>query len=260
MSGPLKGKVAVVTGGSQGLGEGIARAFADAGAAGLVICSRSAEKGLLVADELTRGGCPTEWVYCDLTSDADCRGVIEAADTRFGRVDVLVNAAGDSSRGTLDETTVELWDRLIAINARAPFVLTQEAARLMRREGRGGAVVNVISMSAHGGQPYLMAYVASKGALAAMTKNNAHALRGDRIRVNGIMLGWMDTPNEHLVQMKRHSRPEDWLAAAEKDAPFGRLIKPADVAGLCVFLGSDAGQMMTGALIDFDQNVNGAHD
>ena len=127
--------------------------------------------------------------------------------------------------------------------------------RSLQRHG----YVNIITRSSHGGQPFLCAYATSKGALATLTKNNAHALRHDRIRVNGINIGWADTPGEHAIQA-RDGKPADWLTRAEPDQPFGRLIKPDDVSTLAVYLLSDASQMMTGALIDFDQNVMGAYD
>lgn len=255
----VRGKIVVVTGGTQGLGEGIARHLAEREAGGLVLCGRQRERGEQVARELSRAGCASEFVAADLVREADCRGVVAACERRFGRVDGLVNAAGDSSRGTLDDTSVELWDRLFAVNVRAPFVLMQECVRLMRRSGRGGSIVNVITISSHGGQPTIMAYCASKGALATLTKNVAHALRSERIRVNGINVGWMDTPAEHAVQ-RAMGRPEDWLAEAEATRPFGRLLRPADVAGLAAYLLGDESEMMTGSLVDFDQTVIGAYD
>ena len=114
-------------------------------------------------------------------------------------------------------------------------------------------------MSSHGGQPFITAYCASKGALATLTKNAAHALRGDRIRVNGINLGWADTPNEHKVQMAGGA-PADWLSSAEAAQPFGRLVKPGNIARLCLFLLGPQSGLMTGALIDYDQNVMGGYD
>ena len=152
-----------------------------------------------------------------------------------------------------------LWDLLFAVNVRAPFILTQEVVRRLKAERRPGSIVNIITRSSHGGQPFLTAYSTSKGALATLTKNNAHALRTDRIRVNGLNIGWADTPGEHAIQ-KRDGKPADWLTRAEPAQPFGRLIKPRDVALAAVYLLSDASQMMTGALIDFDQNVIGAYD
>jgi NAD(P)-dependent dehydrogenase (short-subunit alcohol dehydrogenase family) len=255
----LDGKVIVVTGSTQGLGAAVARRAAALGAAALVVCGRSRERGEAVRRELEDGGTPAVFVAADLTEVEPCREVIRAADERFGRVDGLVNAAGLSTRGTLDDTTAELWDRLFNINARAPFLLTQEAARVMRREGRGGAVVNIITMESHGGEPVLTAYASSKGALATFTRNAGYALQPDRIRVNGLNIGWTDTEGEHVVQTGE-GQPDDWLAAAAAARPFGRLLHPdTDIAPMATYLLSDAGAMITGSVIDLDQTVNGPY-
>lgn len=251
----LAGRVVLVTGGTQGIGEGIARAAAEAGAAGVALTGRDAARGQAVADSL---GVPAAFIAADLANAAATARILARAEAALGPVDALVNAAGLTDRGTILDTPVELWDRLFAVNARAPFILTQAVARRLKALGRPGAVVNVITMSSHGGQPFLTAYAASKGALATLTKNTAHALRADRIRVNGINLGWADTPGEHAIQARDGNAP-DWLARAEPAQPFGRLIRPRDVAGLAVYLLSDAAEMMTGALVDFDQNVMGAY-
>ena len=169
-----------------------------------------------------------------------------------------MNAAGLTDRGTILGTDIALWDRLFAINARAPFQLIQAVGRRLVAEGRTGTIVNVITMSSHGGQPFLTGYSASKGALAVLTKNTALGLRPHRIRVNGINLGWADTPGEHVIQQK-DGNPPDWLEKAQPSQPFGRLLRPSDVAGLATYLLSDAAAMMTGALIDFDQNIMGAY-
>jgi NAD(P)-dependent dehydrogenase (short-subunit alcohol dehydrogenase family) len=129
----------------------------------------------------------------------------------------------------------------------------------MKKRGRGGSIVNIISMSGHGGQPFLVPYSTSKGALATFTKNIAYGLRKDRIRVNGIMLGWTSTPGEDVIQ-KEEGAPSDWLEKAEARQPFGRLIRPRDVATLVTHLVSDDGEMITGSLIDLDQNIVGAYD
>ena len=255
----LTGKVIVITGGTQGIGEGVARAAAQSGAAGLLLTGRNTQRGERLAADLSRQGCPTQFSPAELGDEAQCRSVITQAEHRFGALHGLVNAAGLTDRGTLDNTSVALWDRLFAVNTRAPFILTQETARRMIREGIGGSIVNIITQSSHGGQPKLMAYSASKGALAILTRNNAHALRKHRIRVNGINIGWTDTPAEHVIQA-RDGNPPDWLTGAEAAQPFGRLIKPEDVAALVVYLLSDISVPMTGSLIDFDQNVIGAYD
>ena len=253
----LDGKILVVTGGTQGLGEAVARHAAECGAAGIVICGRNREKGATVAASISQAGCPTEYIAADLANEEDCRTVVRTCDERFGKVHGLVNAAGLSTRGTLAETTVELWDGLFAVNTRAPFLLAQETVRIMKREKIAGSIVNILSVASHCGLDELCAYSAAKGALATFTKNIAQALRFDRIRVNGVNLGWTDTPNEHVVQT-RMGRPENWLEAAERSTPFGRLIKPVDVARLCTYLLSDESGVMTGSLIDYDQKVVGA--
>jgi NAD(P)-dependent dehydrogenase (short-subunit alcohol dehydrogenase family) len=246
----------VVTGATHGLGAAIAVRAARLGAAGIVTSGRNAARGEAVRRELEGLGCDAVFVAAELEDEAACRAVIAACDERFGRLDGLVNAAGLSTRGTLDETSVELWDRLFAVNVRAPFILMQQAARLMRRSG-GGSIVNIITMASHGGEPVLTAYAASKGALATLTRNAGHQLQPDRIRVNGLNIGWTATEGEHAVQTET-GEPEDWLAAADAGAPLGRLLRPDDIAPMVTHLLSDAGAMVTGSVIDFDQTVHGA--
>jgi len=254
----LDGRVVLVTGGTSGIGEACALGAAEAGAAAVCITGRNADRGAAVVAKLRAMGARAHFVAADL-ADADAvAGIVAQAEAALGVVDGLVNAAGLTDRGTILDTSVALWDRLFAINVRAPFQLTQAVARRLKDAGKPGAIVNVITMSSHGGQPFLTGYSSSKGALATLTKNTALGLRGLRIRVNGINMGWADTPGEHAIQQK-DGNPADWLTKAEPSQPFGRLLKPADVAGLATYLLSDAAAMMTGALIDFDQNVMGAY-
>jgi hypothetical protein len=255
----LDGKVAVVTGGTQGLGEAIALAFAGAGAAGVVICGRDAARGEAVRQRLAS---LTEAVFvqADLARVAEARAVVAAADRRFGHVHVLVNAAGLTDRGDILDTDEARFDELFHVNVRAPFFLMQEAARLMKRDRIAGSIVNIQSMSAHGGQAFLTAYSASKGALATLTRNVAHALVRHRIRVNGLNIGWMHTPGEERVMRQYHGARDGWLESAAAGRPFGRLIDPAEVARACLYLASDESGLMTGSNIDFDQTVVGVGD
>jgi NAD(P)-dependent dehydrogenase (short-subunit alcohol dehydrogenase family) len=255
----LEDRTFIVTGGTQGLGKGIALHLAASGAKGLVICGRNAQNGKDTVAEIEKLGCSCVYVPADLARESECRNVVRAARERFDAVHGLVNAAGLTNRGTLDDTTVELWDLLFNVNVRAPFILIQETVRWMKAGKTPGSIVNIISDCAHGGYPFLTAYSASKGALATLTKNVAHALRFDRIRVNGICLGWMYTPHEHLVQLGM-GQPENWLEQVEPKKPFGRILRPQDVAYLTAYLLSDQSVMMTGALIDFDQKVIGGLD
>jgi NAD(P)-dependent dehydrogenase (short-subunit alcohol dehydrogenase family) len=258
-SGLLSEKVFIVTGGTQGLGKGIALHLADCGAAGIVICGRNRENGEKSARKIMDVGCTCEFVQADLTIEENCCEVVRVCDEKFGSVQGLVNAAGFTGRGTIEDTTAELWDELFAINVRAPFILTREVVRMMRREKNGGSIVNILSDTSHGGAPYIMAYSASKGALATLTKNNAHALRFDKIRVNGINMSWTYTPHEDLVQ-KQMGKGDNWLEEAEAQQPFGRILRPFDIAYLTAYLLSDQSEMMTGSLIDLNQNVIGAWD
>ena len=255
----LDGKVIIVTGSTQGLGEEIAREAADLGAAGIVISGRSADRGAAVAASLSGNGCRSIFVQAELADVEACRGIVGRCDEEFGRVDGLVNSAACTERGTLEDTSPEHWDKIMAINVRAPFLLIQESVRLMKRAGEGGSIVNILSVAAHGGPAKLTPYSASKGALATLTKNAGHSLMPDRIRVNGINVGWMATPNEHVVQ-KSEGQPDNWLEIAEANMPYGRILRPSDIAGLVTYLLSDAAQMMNGALIDYHPYVMGIFD
>ncbi len=260
MSG-FDGKIAVVTGGTQGLGAAIAKLLAERGAAGLVTCGRNAEKGSTVAESImAETGCDVRFVRADLARVEDCREVIGAADAAFGRLDALVNAAAITDRGTILDTSPELFDQMFAINVRAPFFLMQEAAKLMRREKTEGAMVNIASMSSKAGQPFIAAYCASKGALATLTRNTAYALMRDRIRVNGLNIGWMASEGEDRIQREFHGAADDWLEKAAAAQAFGRLIDPNEVARAVAFLVSEESGLMTGSMVDYDQSIWGAYE
>ncbi len=253
----LLGKTAVVTGSTQGLGAAIATLFAERGAEGILICGRNEDRGQAHAARL---GGAVRFVQADLARTQDCARVIAEADRAFGRIDILVNAAGDTSRGTILDTSPMLFDAIFAVNARAPFFLMQDAVKVMRREGTRGAIVNISSMSAMAGQPFIAAYSASKGALDTLTRNTAYALLRNGIRVNGLNIGWMATEGEDRIQREAHGAAPGWLQAAAAKQPTGRLLDPAEVARAVAFLSTDESGMMTGATISFDQGVWGAFD
>ena len=253
----LDGKTAVVTGATQGLGEAIAHLFADRGCANMVITGRNAERGAKVKAALEAKGVKTVFVQSDLTKLAEVRKIVAACDTAFGKIDALVNAAGMTDRGTIWDTTPELYDQMFDTNVKSPFFLMQDALHLMKKSRTKGTIVNILSISGHGGQDFITAYCGSKGALAVITKNVAYSVMKYHIRVNGLNIGWMDSPGEDRIMKTYHDAEPGWLAKAEQGRPFGRLIKPAEVARAVAYLSSPESGLMTGSIIDFDQQIIG---
>ncbi len=261
MNQQFEGKVGIVTGGTQGLGAAIARLLAERGAAGLVICGRSAAKGMAKAREIAEAtGTKTVYVTADLGKVEDCRNVVARCDAEFGRVDVLVNAAAITDRGTILDTSPALFDQMFAVNVRAPFFLMQDSIKVMKRENIKGAIVNILSMSSLAGQPMIAAYCASKGGLATLTRNTAYGLLRNQIRVNGLNIGWMASEGEDQIQIKYHGGNPNWLAEAAAQQPNGRLIDPAEVARAVAFLASAESGLMTGSIVNYDQSVWGGYD
>jgi NAD(P)-dependent dehydrogenase (short-subunit alcohol dehydrogenase family) len=254
------GTRALVTGGGQGIGFAIAKRLVAEGCRKLVLVGRSEEKGRRAVAELSASGADVRFVSADLGKVEDCRRVVEEALSAFGTVNALVNAAGSSERGSLLDTTPDVFDRLFAINVRGPFFLMQGVVKALVEAGKPGSIVNVLSMSGHGGQPVLAPYSSSKGALATLTKNVAYGFRTKRIRCNAVLPGWMDTPGEDEVQKKWHAAPNDWLAQAEAASPMGQLVKPDQLADLVCYLLSPQSGVVTGSLIDYDQNVVGTSE
>jgi NAD(P)-dependent dehydrogenase (short-subunit alcohol dehydrogenase family) len=272
--GLLGGRVVLVSGGTSGLGAAIARAAVRAGAR-VVVTGRRREPGEALVAELSAvgaggagggetggrdGGGRALFVQADVAEVAQARGCVTAAVAAFGRVDCLVNAAGLTSRGTLLDTTPELFDAHVAVNLKAPFFLMQAVVADMVARKAPGTIVNIGSTSAHGGQPYLAPYVATKAGLMGLTRNAAHAHRWDRIRINGLNIGWTDTEGEDETQRRFHGAGDDWREQAGAALPMGKLGQPDEIADFVVFLLCDRSGVVTGSVIDWDQNVLGAFD
>ncbi|MEP9393748.1 MULTISPECIES: SDR family oxidoreductase [Gordonia] len=253
----LTDKVVLVSGGTQGLGAQIVRTAAAAGAR-VAFSGRNAEKGKRLADEFTE--CPVRFIESDLSDPQGATDSVTATVAEFGRIDCLVNAAGTTSRGTLLDTTPELFEQHVAVNLRARFFTMAAAVRDMTDRGAPGTIVNIITMSAHGGQPYLAPYVASKAGLIGLTRNAAHAHRWDRIRINGLNIGWTETEGEAQVQKRFHGADDSWIEEANGSVPMGKLGQPDEIADFVVFLLSDRSGVVTGSVIDWDQTIPGAYD
>lgn len=254
-----KGTHAVITGGTQGLGLAIARRLAREGAPKIALGGRDVAKGNDAASQIASMGVECIFIKGDIADPDACRTLIETAIDKFASVNALVNSAALTTRGTLLDTDLELWDAHLNTNLRGPFLTIQHLVRHLVARKAPGSIVNILSMAGHCGQSYLTPYSVSKGALATLTKNVANAFRSQRIRCNGLQIGWMDTPNEKLIQQRYHGAGDDWIAEASARQPMGQLVRPDEVAGLVAYMLSPESGVMTGALVDYDQNVAGAY-
>lgn len=251
-------RVTIVSGGTQGLGEAVARRLAADGAAGLLLVGRSVDRGEPLAAELTEAGTRTVFAPADMSDARAPAAVVQRCAEEFGTVHGVVSVAAATTRATLFDDTPKHFDRMMVLNVRAPYFLIQAAARLMIESGSRGSIVNVGSTSGHGGQSKLSAYSVSKGALAVMTRNLAFALMRHNIRVNQVNPGWMETESEHRTQIEQDGAPENWLELAAPTRPLGRLVQPWEVANTIAHCLSPASGLLTGNIIDVDQSVQGA--
>jgi len=243
-------KIALVTGSTSGIGRGIATHFASIGAS-VMIHGPDEAPAQRIAEELRDAGYDADAVAGDLTDPDTCRQVVRTVVERHGGVDVLVNNAASTLRASLEDSTVEFWDTMMAVNLRAPFICLQEAVKSMKTRG-GGSIVNIGSINAYVGLSNLGPYSVSKGGLMTMTRNAAGALRKYRIRVNQLNVGWTLTEGEERVQRLDGKGPE-WLAEAIASRPFGRLLSPHDIAIAAAYLASDDSALITGSVLELEQ-------
>ena len=243
-------RAALITGGAQGIGAAIAARILGEGFDVLLV---DINAGRLVQEAavLMKLG-RVETLVADLRDDATPLRAAKLCTEKFGRLDVLVNAAGDVSRGSVEDVSLETYHKLFDINVKAPLFLMQEAAKLMKVQ-KSGTIINVASMIALGGPPNLAIYGASKAALVQLTKHAAHVWAWEGIRTFCINLGWAFSEGEQRTQTVVHQMPENWGALVGAQTPAGRLILPSDIADLVGYLISPSAQMMNGAVIDFEQ-------
>ena len=249
-------RTALITGGAQGIGAAVARKFLSEGFSGVLLVDRNAEKLAVMQKQIGKG---VEIYAGDLRDAGTSAGAVAKAIKSFGRLDVLVNAAGNTERCGIADTTPDAFDRLFEVNVKAPLFMMQEAAKHMV-QAKSGVIINIASMLAHGGPPNLATYSASKSALMTLSRSAANTFKRDGIRVFCVNLGWALTDGEHELQTTFHKLPQNWAEEIGARMPFGRLITADDVAGLCAFLVSPPAQMMTGAVIDYEQMPVGTFD
>ena len=252
----LDRRIVLVTGSTSGIGLGVVEHFAALGAS-VVVHGRDQRAARDIADRLRADGRDVIAVTGDLADVGVCRRIVHETVEAFGGIDVLVNNAANTSRGYLEDVPVEVWDTVMAVNLRAPFVCLQEAVKSMKTRG-GGSIVNIGSVNAYIGEPKLGPYSVSKGGLMTLTRNAASTLNRYRIRVNQLNVGWTLTEGEDRVKRLVEGHGPEWLEQAVATRPFGRLLAPGDVAIAVAYFASDASALVTGTVMDLEQYPVGA--
>jgi 2-deoxy-D-gluconate 3-dehydrogenase len=242
----LTGRVAVVTGGNGGIGLGMAKGLAQAGAA-IVVAGRQADKNAAAVKEIEALGTKASAVAVDVKDEASVNAMVAQAVAQFGRLDILVNNAGMSIRKPPQDYTLAEWQQVIDINLTGAFLCSHAAYPAMVKAG-GGKMINIGSMMSIFGAPYAAAYAASKGGIVQMSKAMATAWAKDNIQVNAILPGWIDTDLTKAARQQVQGLHERVLART----PAGRWGVPDDFAGTAVFLASAASDFVTGAALAVD--------
>jgi NAD(P)-dependent dehydrogenase (short-subunit alcohol dehydrogenase family) len=243
----LTDKAIIVTGSTTGIGEAIARRCLQEGAR-VLLHGRDIERGRKIADEFPGR---TAFHNDDLADPAAPRRIVQAALNAFDRIDALVNNAAWVVRSDLASTDAAMFDRVIAINVRAPMLLIQSAYDHLKQSR--GAILNIGSINAYSGEGNLLAYSISKGGLMTLSRNLADALSHDSIRVTHFNVGWVLTPNEYHYKIA-DGLAKDWPEKVDRaSAPSGRLLKPEEIAAAAVYWLSDESRPISGTVLELEQ-------
>lgn len=227
-------KVVIVTGGANGIGRGVATAYAEKGAK-VVVADIDLKAGNLTADEIRSRGGEVLFEKTDVRKQEDIIRLIEVTKSTFGKIDILINNAGKGVFKSPYEITLEEWDDVILTNLRSVFLCSREAAKYMRENDDGGAIVNIASTRALMSEPNSEAYAASKGGIVAMTHALAASFSEDRITVNAISPGWI------------HNGDESQLTALDHNQHLSKRVgKPSDIARACLYLTNHENDFVTG--------------
>lgn len=242
----LSGKVAVVTGGNSGIGLGMARGLAEAGAT-VVIAARNEAKSLEAVAGLEHAGSSASAVSCDVTDSSSIEAMVETVLERHNRLDILVNNAGTSIRKRPEDLGFEAWRHILDTNLDSAFRCSTACYPAMKRSG-GGKILNNGSMLSLFGSPWSAAYASAKGGLVQLTKSLATAWAEDNIQVNCFLPGWIDTP----LTVKGRAEITGIYEKVLERTPAKRWGTPDDFLGIAVFLASPASDFITGAVIPVD--------
>jgi 2-deoxy-D-gluconate 3-dehydrogenase len=241
----LSGRVAVVTGGNGGIGLGMAKGMAAAGAA-IVVAGRDATKNSAAVKQLKEAGAEASAIPVDVLQEESCRALIDRTVKAHGRLDILVNNAGMSIRKQPEQYTLAEWHTVLDSNLTSAFLCSHAAYPAMKE--RGGKIINIGSMMSIFGAPFATAYAASKGGMVQMTKSMATAWAKDNIQVNAILPGWIDT----ALTRRAREQVQGLHDSVLKRTPAARWGMPDDFAGIAVFLAAPASDFVTGATIAVD--------
>ncbi len=254
----LKDKIAIITGAGRGIGRGIALRFGQEGAnLALADIDRGAVES--VAEELRQKGCRA-WIYvADLSRVADAQNTVRKAVAEYGRIDILVNNAGGGGPKPILEITPEEWDAMFNVNVKGLFFCLQEAARQMIKQGGGGKIINMGSISGKFGNVRHLHYGAAKAAVISITRSAALLLAPHKIRVNALCPGIIDTDGwvrvDKAITSALGEPPGTEFRRAVGTVPLGRAGTPADVAGVATFLASADSDYLTGQTINIDGGI-----
>ncbi|TFH05368.1 MAG: glucose 1-dehydrogenase [Spirochaetales bacterium] len=253
MSDRLSGKVAVVTGSTSGIGAVIAQVMAAEGAA-VVVSGRRAEQGEAVVNGILEAGGNAVFHQADLSTTSECALLCDRAHREFGGLDILVNNAGIFPEASFEDTTPELWDEVMGLNAKAAFFCAQAAVPFMKTRD-GGSIINVGSTHPFGAGGNQFVYGVSKGTMLTLTRKLAMLLAKDKIRVNWISVGWVLSEQERALR----NVPEDdaeWIARHQEYIPMREFTTSEDVAASCLYLAADSGRHVTGTDIGVNSGIS----
>lgn len=245
----LEGKTAIVTGGGMGIGKGIARVFTREGA-NVVIGDINSEAGTATAKELRQAGGEIHFVKADVASEEEVKEMVKATVNRYGTVNILVNNAGIGVYKSVVDTSSEDWDQCLRVNLKGAFLCSKYAIPHMQEAG-GGSIIHISSVHAVATVAATAPYAASKGGLAALTRNMAIDYASDNIRVNAICPGWILTP---LIESIFASAPdpEEMRRRTTEKQLLGRLGTPEDIGMAALYLASDDSSFVTGSMLFVD--------